>query len=161
MKKNRRKIIDTFIFFNETDILDLRLSLLHDHVDKFVIIESKKTFTNKDKELNFYKQKEKYKKYLNKIVYIVCDSFPTDLTAPESRFNTPEFKRELYQRDFCIPKLKMLGLNDHDIVLVGDVDEIVLPDSLKKIPLDLSNEIVALTNIHLTTLPTWTLAKHY
>jgi len=34
------KIIDCFPFFNELDILRMRLELLSEHVDKFLICES-------------------------------------------------------------------------------------------------------------------------
>ena len=36
-------IYDCFTFFNELDILELRLQLLYDVVDKFVLVESTKT----------------------------------------------------------------------------------------------------------------------
>ena len=38
-------IYDCFIFNNEIDLLELRLSILDDVVDKFVIIEGDKTFS--------------------------------------------------------------------------------------------------------------------
>ena len=41
-------IYDCFTFFNELDLLDIRLNILNDYVDKFVIVESTKTFTGKE-----------------------------------------------------------------------------------------------------------------
>ena len=43
-------IIDYFPFFNERELLELRINLLKDHVDHFVICEANKTFTGIPKE---------------------------------------------------------------------------------------------------------------
>jgi len=39
----KRKIYDCFSFFNELDLLEIRLQELYDHVDYFVISEANKT----------------------------------------------------------------------------------------------------------------------
>ena len=43
------KIFDCFTYFNEEDILRLRLEELNDVVDYFVIVEASQTFTGIDK----------------------------------------------------------------------------------------------------------------
>ena len=43
------KIIDCFIFYNELDMLELRLTELNDIVDYFVLVECTKTHSNSDK----------------------------------------------------------------------------------------------------------------
>ena len=63
------KIYDCFIFNNEVDLLKLRLNILDDVVDKFVIIEGKKTFSGNDKESIFLKNKEKFSRWEDKIIY--------------------------------------------------------------------------------------------
>ena len=45
------KLIDAFIFFNEVELLKFRLQYLSDVVDYFIIAESNRTFTGKNKEL--------------------------------------------------------------------------------------------------------------
>ena len=45
------KIYDCFQFFNELDLLEIRLELLYDYVDYFVISETDKTHSNQPKEL--------------------------------------------------------------------------------------------------------------
>jgi beta-1,4-mannosyl-glycoprotein beta-1,4-N-acetylglucosaminyltransferase len=40
------KIYDTFTFFNELDLLEIRLNILNDVVDYFVLVEANKTFQN-------------------------------------------------------------------------------------------------------------------
>jgi beta-1,4-mannosyl-glycoprotein beta-1,4-N-acetylglucosaminyltransferase len=47
------KIYDCFPFFNELDILEIRLNELYDVVDYFVLVESRCSFSNNPKLL-FY-----------------------------------------------------------------------------------------------------------
>ena len=37
-------IIDCFLFFQELDILEIRLKYLYDFVDKFIIVEANESF---------------------------------------------------------------------------------------------------------------------
>ena len=46
-------VYDCFPFFNELDILNLRLHILDPFVDRFVIEEARNTFTGQEKELCF------------------------------------------------------------------------------------------------------------
>ena len=63
-------IIDAFIFFNEEELVKLRLSYLNQVIDKFVIIEADHTHQGKKKEWNFEKLlKNELKKLTNKINY--------------------------------------------------------------------------------------------
>jgi len=43
------QVIDTFLFDNETDLLNLRFKVLSNHVDWFVLCENKYTFQGKEK----------------------------------------------------------------------------------------------------------------
>ena len=52
------KIYDCFLFFNELDLLEIRLNVLNDYVDYFVLVEATQTFTNKDKPLYYKENKE-------------------------------------------------------------------------------------------------------
>ena len=65
------KIYDCFQFFNEENILDLRLNILDEHVDFFVIVESTTDHQGNEKKLNF--DINKYKKFQKKIIYIVVE----------------------------------------------------------------------------------------
>ena len=53
------QIYDCFIFYNELNLLNMRLHELNSIVDKFVLVEATRTFTNKPKEL-FYKKNHKW-----------------------------------------------------------------------------------------------------
>ena len=47
------KIFDCFMFFDEEQILDLRLNVLNEKVDFFVIVESHLYHRGEKRELNF------------------------------------------------------------------------------------------------------------
>jgi len=47
------KIFDCFSYWDEDLLLDLRLNILSDHVDYFVITEGNKTWQNNSKKLRF------------------------------------------------------------------------------------------------------------
>lgn len=69
-------IYDCFNFFNEFDLLNIRLAELDPIVDRFVLVESTVTFTNKPKPLYFQENKQRYKQYLSKIIHIIVDDCP-------------------------------------------------------------------------------------
>jgi len=117
-------LVDTFMFYNELDILELRLEILDRYVDRFVLVESEVNHAGGPKELFFEKNKERYAKWLPKITHIV-------VTAEESPKDENPWSREKYQRD-CI----LRGVQDvpaESIVMVSDVDEI--PD-LRIVPFE-------------------------
>ena len=69
-------IIDCFPFFNELDLLEIRLRLLDDIVDRVVLVESTRTFSLNKKKLYYSENKERFKKYNKKIIHIIVDSTP-------------------------------------------------------------------------------------
>ena len=64
------KVYDCFTFFNELDLLELRLSELNSVVDYFVIVEADKKHNGERKDFLFEKNQDKYKKWRDKIIYI-------------------------------------------------------------------------------------------
>ena len=46
-------IYDCFSYWDEDTLLELRLNILHDLVDFFVIVEGNKTWQNNSKDLKF------------------------------------------------------------------------------------------------------------
>ena len=71
------KLYDCFMYFDEHLVLDLRLNILNDYVDKFVIAEATKDHTGKEKKLNL--DINNFSKFKNKIAYIVVEDMPTNL----------------------------------------------------------------------------------
>ena len=133
--KTKYKIIDCFIFNDELDILNLRLKLLNEYIDKFVIVESKQTHSGLSKPLFFESNKHNFSNYLEKIVHVVIDEFPKEMIYSPSETDVPEnlhinWFRENFQRNEILKGLYSLDLNDDDFILISDLDEIPHPKML-------------------------------
>lgn len=127
------KIIDSFIFYNELDLLHYRLQLLNDHVDSFILVEAKQTFAGNPKELYFEKNKHLFESFLSKIIHIVID-LPYQYPNIDYSKNQ-QWQNEYYQRNVIKEGIKNLNLSNNDLVIISDLDEIVDPNiliSLKK-----------------------------
>ena len=116
------KIYDCIQFFNEENILDLRLNILDEFVNFFVIVESTTDHQGKTKKLNF--DKDKFKKFQKKIIYVVVDDTAESIKKPHLGQNSLV---ERHQRNSIIRGLK--NCSDDDLVIISDVDEI--PDLSK------------------------------
>jgi beta-1,4-mannosyl-glycoprotein beta-1,4-N-acetylglucosaminyltransferase len=110
-------LVDTFMFYNELDVLEIRLKTLDPYVDVFVLVEAEVNHVGGPKELYFEKNKERFKKWLPKIRHVV-------VTKDESPTDTNPWSREKYQREAILRGLGGGEILDHDIVMVSDVDEI-------------------------------------
>jgi beta-1,4-mannosyl-glycoprotein beta-1,4-N-acetylglucosaminyltransferase len=115
-------IYDCFQFFNEENILDIRLNILSPFVDYFVIVESNYDHQGNLRELVF--NKKKFEKFAHKIRYVVvkdiCQSLIKNHKGGHSLI-------EQYQRNAIMRGLK--GSNNEDLIIISDVDEI--PDLRK------------------------------
>ena len=115
-------VYDVFPFFNEFDILKIRLNILSPLVDRFVIGEATHTFSGLPKELNFAANREMFADFLPRIEYIVIDDSPPEL-KPHSR--------DRYQKNQLLRGLK--EANEEDVIIFSDLDEIPNPVVLKDI----------------------------
>jgi beta-1,4-mannosyl-glycoprotein beta-1,4-N-acetylglucosaminyltransferase len=139
-------IYDCFAFFNELDVLDIRLNELNDIVDRFVLVESNTTYSGRPKEYNFENNKHLFEKFLPKIEYIKIDS-PCKIGINMSSSNFDDFNRDAWvnendQRNSC-----MFGLSeakDNDIIMISDLDEIPNKHCLPKVFNELDNEPIVL-----------------
>lgn len=116
------KVYDCFMFFNELDLLEVRLNELYDTVDKFVLVEATKTHTNQDKPLWFEENKDRYSKFLDKIHHIAIKDYPEYEGA---------WSYENHQRNVMMSALKDLCQGE-DVVLISDLDEIPRAETVKK-----------------------------
>jgi len=123
------KIFDCFMFFDEEQILDLRLNVLNKTVDFFVIVESIYNHRGEKRELIF--DKNKFSKFKNKIIYIIHDEIPKQVETvnqndSESEKNRKYIMNAVYrensQRNYISQGIKEAEKND--IILISDVDEI-------------------------------------
>ena len=116
------KIYDCFQFFNEENVLDLRLNILDEHADFFVIVESTTDHQGNEKKLNF--DINKFKNFQKKIIYVVVEDTAESIKKPHVGQNSSV---ERHQRNSIIKGLK--NCHDNDLVIISDVDEI--PDLTK------------------------------
>ena len=117
------------MFFDEEQILDLRLNVLNETVDFFVIVESIYNHRGEKRELIF--DKNKFSKFKNKIIYIIHDEIPKQVETvnqndSESEKNRKYIMNAVYrensQRNYISQGIKEAEKND--IILISDVDEI-------------------------------------
>ena len=120
-------VYDCFIFFNELDLLEIRLNELDDVVDKFVLVEADKTFQYKPKPFIFEENKERFSKFLHKIIHIKLTEYP--LFIPVINPFSP-WKIEFFQRNSIVKGL--INCNPDDIILISDVDEIPKAEVIKQ-----------------------------
>jgi len=123
----KEMIYDIFTFNGEYDLLEIRLNILSDYVDEFIIVEATTTFSGKDKPLYYEKEKERYKKWENKIKYHVVrpedeEKYVAMANVSPNTRGAEHWKKEFCQKE-CI-KDALVHLKDDDIVFVGDCDEI-------------------------------------
>ena len=71
------RIVDSFMFFDESMLLDLRLNILDKYVSKFIICESTYNHNGVKKKLNF--DIKLFTKFKSKIEYIVLEKEPANL----------------------------------------------------------------------------------
>ncbi len=112
-------IYDCFPFYNELELLDIRLNVLGKVVDKFVLVEGTVTHTNQKKPLYYQKNKHLFKKFRKKIIHIVVDDVPNvDMTWIIERYFFTATMRGLTK---CKP---------NDTILISCVDEIPRPEKI-------------------------------
>ena len=116
------QIYDCFLFFNELELLEVRLSEMYDHVDRFVLVEATETFRGKPKPLVFAENRHRFEKFADKIIHVVV----TERIATEN-----PWKRERFQRQQVMRGLKKCHKND--VIFLSDVDEIVRGDRIQEI----------------------------
>jgi beta-1,4-mannosyl-glycoprotein beta-1,4-N-acetylglucosaminyltransferase len=109
---------DCFTFFNEFDVLKMRLEELYPVVDGFVLVESDKTFRGQTKPYYFSDNQDMFEKYLDKI----CVVRLVDDNVFSSDYRLEPWDREYWQRNQIMQGIQYLA--DDDIVIISDVDEI-------------------------------------
>ena len=115
------KIYDVFPFFNELDILEIRVNTLNDLVDEFILVEADSTFSGKPKPFFSEQLLNKIGELSKKITVHKIYNTPSNLSA---------FEAEHFQRD-AVAKILKNKLQVGDLLMYGDVDEIPNPIALK------------------------------
>lgn len=127
-------IYDCFNFFDELELLEIRFNILDKYVDKFVVVEANETFMGKSKPLFFEENKDRFKKWSNKIIHLSVTDFPNDKAILEKALLSPNtggkehwWVREFYQKEYLIKAL--IACNMDDLIFISDLDEIWNPDT--------------------------------
>jgi hypothetical protein len=110
-------IFDCFTFFNELDMLELRLAVLEDVVDRFVLCEAPFTFRGEPKPLQYAEQRARFARWNDRIVHLVYDAAPDPIA----------WRNEWGQRAFLTTAIAAAAPGD--IILIGDVDELPAPQN--------------------------------
>lgn len=108
-------VYDTFLFFNEFDCLDIRLHELSEVVDRFVLLEATRTFSNKPKPLYFQEYTgNRFDEFRNRIDVITLDDF-RDVDVGDPWAIEARHRDYLFSRLICEPGA---------LVMLSDADEI-------------------------------------
>jgi beta-1,4-mannosyl-glycoprotein beta-1,4-N-acetylglucosaminyltransferase len=126
------KIIDSFIFYNELELLYYRLSILDPLVDYVILVESTHTFSGHVKPLYYAENQwtDRFSKFNSKIIHIVTEPL---YKFPDINYNC----NQQWQNEYCQRNAIKIGVDrlksklaDDDIILTSDVDEIPNPTVL-------------------------------
>lgn len=125
------------MFFQENDLLEIKLNQHWEFVDKFIIVEAGETHTGLKK--NFAFDRERFKKYSEKIVYRSFNSFQEEFNKypnisssyiyqtvkSQPTLNLNDWIRDNFQAEYLTVCLVEEGAKDSDIVLFSCLDEIL------------------------------------
>lgn len=114
-------VFDVFPFFNELDVLEIRLHELNPVVDKFIILESRETYGGQPKDLVLARavQQGRFAKFRNKMCIYVVDKL-----QPACTDRVTGREREAFQRNVMGEWLRAMNPEDDDVVIFSDCDEI-------------------------------------
>jgi beta-1,4-mannosyl-glycoprotein beta-1,4-N-acetylglucosaminyltransferase len=163
------KIFDCFMYFDEEIVLEVRLNTLDKFVDYFVIVESR--FTHKGGKRNLKFDLNKFKKFKDKIIYLIYDELPKEVEPINNQDNQNEVSRKslwnaIYRENGQRNHIEkgLIDAKENDIILISDVDEIPNLKNIefknisKKIILFKHNMFYYKFNLHLPNL-IWTGTK--
>ena len=139
-------IYDVFLFHGELDILELRLNILGETVDKFVICEAKQAFSGAEWPSSYLANKERFAKWEDKIIYYQFNLMEDQELVEQARNSpnttgNPYWMKVYYAMEMLRKPLEVC--NDEDIVFISDVDEIWNPE----IPINADDKVYGLHQV--------------
>jgi len=156
-------VFDSFLFYNELEVLEMRLNILNDVVDYFILSESPTTLSGEPTPLLYLENKKRFSKFNHKIIHNVTEissDFSEYLQSKQyhTNFNDIDpncgmkyidiplrYQRMMYVRNCTAYGLLKAGVSDDDIVLTSDGDEIINPLILENLDwFDPSNHYVTI-----------------
>jgi len=125
------------MYFDDNLVLDIRLNILNEHVDHFVIAEATLDHAGNKKKLNF--DINNFIKFKNKISYIVVEDMPVNVKSFKKKWN-PAHIRDQFQRNALERGYK--NFNDEDLIMISDVDEIPNPEEYHHLKLKINMHVL-------------------
>jgi beta-1,4-mannosyl-glycoprotein beta-1,4-N-acetylglucosaminyltransferase len=118
------RIFDCFTFFNELDLLEIRLETLSSTVDFFVIAESPVTYRADPKPYYFLENQERFAKFLPKIRHVKVEDMPLEKGFDQN------WHRETHQR--AALERGLFDAQPDDLIMLSDLDEIPRPEKIRE-----------------------------
>lgn len=118
-------IVDCIPFFNELDVLEVRLNALAPYVDRFVITECTVTHSGNPKPLYFNENKDRFKQF--NITHLICPPPDRDMKSVPGTYSGNAWRLEHRDREYLMTGIQ--DLDPEDFVILSDADEI--PDVSK------------------------------
>lgn len=115
-------VYDCFPFFNELDLLEIRLNELDGVVDRFVLAEGELTHNGERKPLYFAENKARFAKFADRIIHVVVTERDFEPAKAGRSFQECAWMRENIQRNAVAGGLR--GAAPDDVVILSDLDEI-------------------------------------
>tara|TARA_B100000965_G_C19566770_1_gene747197 strand:+ start:966 stop:1838 length:873 start_codon:yes stop_codon:yes gene_type:complete len=124
------------MFSDEKMILDIRLNVLNEYIDHFVIVESKYKHDGSIKGKNF--DIDQFSKFKNKISYIYVDEEPKKLLNINILNDEDKKNKNLLHNTYLRENSQRNMINEgihnahpDDLIIVGDIDEIPKLNNIK------------------------------
>ena len=134
---NKHKIIDCFLFYNELDMLEFRLTELNEYVDYFILLDSDFDFAGNKKDSIYELNKDRFNPWKEKIIRIDCPELTPELISEINVKKYSKYKNRninddsinkdniiFYMMVKLIETLYHLKLDFEDIIMFSDIDEI-------------------------------------
>lgn len=116
------KTYDCFTFFDELDLLEIRLNELDEVVDHFVLVEGSKTFQNNPKPHYYEQNKQRFEKFAHKIIRV---------EIPEDRYTGDAWANEDMSFQSILEGLT--AAHPTDIILLSALDEVPSKQTVMRI----------------------------
>ncbi|KAG0481334.1 hypothetical protein HPP92_012192 [Vanilla planifolia] len=127
-RRQPRRAFDAVLFTHELDLLEIRYRTLFPSVYRFLLLESKTTFTSLPKPLVFLRHNlthpDRFSFAAEKILYRAI-SFPA--TSPSA----PPFDVESSHRSSFNSLISASGISPGDLLIMSDADEIPSPHTVE------------------------------
>lgn len=121
------RIFDAFIYNNEVDMLRVHLDELASVVDIFILVEATKTFQGSRKRLHF-EETARHEPWIQPVLHKIRHISVDDMPRCD---HDGAWECEYHQRNAMLRAMN--DVRSHDIVIIGDVDEILRSSTVETI----------------------------